>query len=51
MRDIRLNEDRKFMKDHTKDTMKQNKILQVAFEKTRDSNQAIREFLNKNKPK
>jgi hypothetical protein len=46
-----LNDDRGFLKNQSKDAMKQNKILQVAYEKTRDTNQALKEFLDRNKPK
>lgn len=49
MREVRVNEDRKFLREQTKDAMKQNKVMQVALKKTEESNKAIKEFFQRNK--
>lgn len=40
--------DNKFLKNEVKDTMKQNKLLDVALEKTEKQKDALREFLKRN---
>ncbi|CDW90797.1 UNKNOWN [Stylonychia lemnae] len=50
-KELNINEDRKFLKEQTKDAMKHNKLLQVALKKTTQQNKLIREFLEKNKVK
>jgi len=48
-REININEDRKFLRDQTKEAMKNNKLLQVAYKQTQEQNKVLREFLDKNK--
>lgn len=51
MREGRLVEDRKFLREQTKDAMKQNKVMKLALKKTEESNKAIKEFFERNKVK
>lgn len=50
-RDTTIKEDNKFLKEQTIQAMKQNKQLKAQVAKTTDTNKAIRDFLEKNKPK
>eukprot|EP00347_Sterkiella_histriomuscorum_P006538 403352386 len=50
-RELNINEDRKFLKDQTKDAMKNNKLLQVALKKTQEQNKLLKQFLDNNKVK
>lgn len=50
-KELNIIEDRKFLKDQTKEAMKHNKLLEVALKKTNEQNRLLREFLDKNKVK
>ena len=47
-RELNTNEDRRFLKEQTKDAMKHNKLLQVAIKKTNEQNALIKKFLEAN---